>query len=293
MPEGPLYHGQGAIKAGARPGISEPWNTRAMNQHTLTGKIFVSYSRPDGAAVGRLVDGLEKTGLEVWIDSDDLMGGDEWSAEIVRAIQACDVFIVCLSTISAVSAEVRKEVSLAHSRRKPTLPVLLEPVAMPEALEYQLAGLQTINLAEDFAAGFEAVLRSVGKILAELPQRRFLGAESIVVREERQHTPEAKALRDAVFERFNEKLKQSPPDLRFFNQKMFTLNHLNDLGISVADLKSQLTDAGYYSGPIDNEFDFQLPFAVTKLQRDHGLEMDGIFGRMTYAILSGLVKSSR
>jgi hypothetical protein len=276
-----------------RPGIVRARGVQSLNQDPLSGKAFVSYARPDGPAVGKLVQRLERAGLDVWIDSDDLMGGDEWTGAIVKAIQTCDVFLVCLSTVSVVSAEVRKEVSLAHSRRKPTIPVLLEPFAMPEALEYPLAGLQMIDLAGDFAAGLDDVLRSVKKILAELPQKRFLGAESIAVREEREHTPEAKILRDAVFEKFNEKLRKSPPDLRFFQQKMFTLNHLNDLGISVAELKAALAQTGYYEGPVDDEFDIALPLAVSKLQRDHGLEMDGIFGRMTYAILSGLVKSSR
>ncbi len=68
-------------------------------------KIFVSYSRVDrDAFVGPLVDRLREAYdyPNIWFD-DNLRGGDHWWQEILRQIDACDIFLYVLSNESVES----------------------------------------------------------------------------------------------------------------------------------------------------------------------------------------------
>jgi hypothetical protein len=44
------------------------------------GQIFISYSRRDKGFVDQLVQDLGKNGFEVWIDWEDIVGGESWRA---------------------------------------------------------------------------------------------------------------------------------------------------------------------------------------------------------------------
>jgi hypothetical protein len=46
--------------------------------------VFLSYARRDQVFVDRLIAELERTGLDVWIDRDDIPGGAAWEATITR-----------------------------------------------------------------------------------------------------------------------------------------------------------------------------------------------------------------
>ncbi|MGE5405498.1 MAG: peptidoglycan-binding protein [Candidatus Saccharibacteria bacterium] len=57
-------------------------------------------------------------------------------------------------------------------------------------------------------------------------------------------------------------------------------------GDDVARLQDMLTRAGYSPGSIDGIFGYQTSTAVTKFQKDLGLDVDGIAGPQTIAALS-------
>ncbi len=50
-------------------------------------EIFVSYSRSDSDFVDKLIGELEQSGLHVWVDREDIGGGDRWRASISEAIR--------------------------------------------------------------------------------------------------------------------------------------------------------------------------------------------------------------
>ena len=50
-------------------------------------QVFISYSRRDLSFVGRLVQGLERMGLDVWYDLSGLEGGERWGDKIQGAIR--------------------------------------------------------------------------------------------------------------------------------------------------------------------------------------------------------------
>lgn len=69
------------------------------------GFIFLSYTREDGDSVAELKDSLDKSGLDAWIDTEDIPPGSDWNARINDNIRRCSIFIPCLSR----RAEARKE----------------------------------------------------------------------------------------------------------------------------------------------------------------------------------------
>lgn len=125
-------------------------------------EIFVSYSRRDAAVVDELRGRLEAAGYDVWIDREDIQGGDQWRRAIVNAVEQCDTFIIILSSSSAGSDNVRIELDLAKDAKKRIIPLLVGQTLIPPEMKYQLAGLQFIDMSVDFETGLAQLLRALG-----------------------------------------------------------------------------------------------------------------------------------
>lgn len=119
------------------------------------GQIFVSYSRRDTETVDRIVGEMKDANMDVWIDREDIKAGNQWRVQIVEAIDTCDAFVLMLSSSSAASDNVRKEIDLAQDSGRKVFAILLEPVKMPAEIRYQLAGLQFIDVQ---MLGFEKAI---------------------------------------------------------------------------------------------------------------------------------------
>jgi hypothetical protein len=63
----------------------------------LTGHVFISYVRDDAARADRLQQMLEAAGIAVWRDTSALRPGQDWRAEIRKAISTGAAFIACFS----------------------------------------------------------------------------------------------------------------------------------------------------------------------------------------------------
>ncbi len=83
-------------------------------------QLFISYSRVDKNVTKRLVEHLRQVyGLNnVWYD-DQLLGGVHWWDEILRQIDACDVFVYLLSNELVTSPFCRAEFTEATRLQKP------------------------------------------------------------------------------------------------------------------------------------------------------------------------------
>ena len=110
------------------------------------GHIFVSYSRRDLEIVDRIVGIIEYAGISVWIDRDEIKAGKLWRTQIVQAIDTCDAFVLILSSNSAASDNVRKEIDLAQDSGRSIFMMRLNELKLPADIRYQLAGLQFIDL---------------------------------------------------------------------------------------------------------------------------------------------------
>ena len=91
-----------------------------------------------------------------------------WSKEIVSAIRDCKVLLLSITPHSTGSDNVVKELALASERKKPIIPIHLEPAEIPETMEYQLAGIQCVDFYESRE---EMALKSVIRALTKLALR--------------------------------------------------------------------------------------------------------------------------
>lgn len=107
--------------------------------------VFVSYSRKDSETVDQIVARLEAENFTVWIDREEIRGGELWRKAIVEAVDKAYAFVLMLSPFSVESDNVRKEVDLAEGAGKALVPILLAPAQLPAELRYQLAGIQWIE----------------------------------------------------------------------------------------------------------------------------------------------------
>ncbi len=106
-----------------------------MSQHT---RIFISYARKDGRQLAlQLKDDLHRAGHHVWLDTAQITGGANWSQDIERAIDRCDVALVLLSEGAYVSEVCRGEQLRALRLGKRVIPLLVQPNAdRPVYLEH-------------------------------------------------------------------------------------------------------------------------------------------------------------
>lgn len=108
--------------------------------------VFLSYASVDRARALALAEQIERAGVRVWIDRQDIAAGTQWGAEIVQSIRGCTALLVLCSAAAMASRNVRQEIQVAWKYGRPYLPLILEPITFPAELEYQLEGWQWVEI---------------------------------------------------------------------------------------------------------------------------------------------------
>jgi len=82
------------------------------------GAIFLSYASEDAEAATRICEALRAAGIEVWLDRNELRGGDAWDSQIKKQIHDCALFIPLISahTNARIEGYFRREWKLATRR---------------------------------------------------------------------------------------------------------------------------------------------------------------------------------
>ena len=138
--------------------------------------LFVSYASANQPRVLEIADTLESTGLPLWIDRAGIPGGVSYGPEISAAIKTSSALLLMCSAAAFTSRNVRQEIQLAWKHERPILPLRLEPVTMPDDLEYWLEGCQWMDLLDrppdEWLPNLLASLRSLGvNVAAALTDR--------------------------------------------------------------------------------------------------------------------------
>lgn len=119
-------------------------------------QVFISYSRLDEIFARQLAADLDRDGLDVWIDVEDIPPGANWSNAINDGLNKADLMLLILTPNSVDSKNVEDEWQYFHNLGKPLIPLWLEPSGR---LHYQLARLQYIDFAElDYESAYDAML---------------------------------------------------------------------------------------------------------------------------------------
>ena len=103
-------------------------------------RLFLAYAQEDRANVKRLYRDLHDAGFEPWMDTENLLPGQNWPRAIERAIETSDYFLGCFSSRSSTKrGHFQSELSYALeiASRVPVehaffVPVRLDQCRIPE-----------------------------------------------------------------------------------------------------------------------------------------------------------------
>jgi TIR domain/STAS domain len=141
----------------------------------LSLKIFLCHASDDKPQVRDLYDQLQSDGFSPWLDEENLLPGQEWQQEIIKAVRESHIVIVSLTHKSLTkSGFVQKELSyaldVAEEQPKGSIyiiPLKLEQCEVPERLRH----LQWVNLFE--ARGYERLLLALKRRYWDLINHRL------------------------------------------------------------------------------------------------------------------------
>jgi hypothetical protein len=141
-------------------------------------KVFISYAREDFETAKRLYDDLQQVGLSPWIDSEDILPGQNWEYAINEAIRSSNYFLVLLSLHSVskkgyVQKELRKALDILDEI--PPDEIFIVPVRLDECepLHERLRGLNWVDIFPSYKVALETILRAI------MPVSRFNKKPSI------------------------------------------------------------------------------------------------------------------
>ncbi len=126
-------------------------------------KVFLCHASADKPAVRNLYQRLIADGVDVWLDAESLIAGQNWQVEIPKAIRNSDVVIVCLSERSInkegyVQREIKFALDVADEKPEGTIfiiPARLEECRVPDRLNMY----HWVELFEK--DGYERLLRAL------------------------------------------------------------------------------------------------------------------------------------
>lgn len=143
-------------------------------------KVFISYAREDVETAQKVAEELTIRGISVWLDSRELLPGENWEVRISKAIQSSDFLVSIISEHSSrkigyVQSELRQALNRQHQH--PTeavylIPMLIGNIEIPYAIKDLHATRLTANVSESVAQ----IALSIRKSWAPEHQRREFSA---------------------------------------------------------------------------------------------------------------------
>jgi WD40 repeat protein len=124
-------------------------------------QVFISYSRADEEIARKIATDLDRLNLDVWIDTDDIPPGVNWSTAIQEGLDACEVLILIISPDSMASSNVTDEWQYFRDERKPIIPVQWR---IAPKVHFQLRRIQYVDFSTQ---EYEAALDQLRQRLLE------------------------------------------------------------------------------------------------------------------------------
>ena len=133
--------------------------------------VFISYQWDKQKQVTELYAKLEAIGVSCWLDIKQMGGGDSLYEQIDTGLRNCAAVVSCVTKKYALSANCRKEVSLADALKKPIVPLLAEAgmsYPPPGPMSPVLAPLKYLDFTQ--SATYEENKRNFETLLMQLKQ---------------------------------------------------------------------------------------------------------------------------
>ncbi|NJL57777.1 toll/interleukin-1 receptor domain-containing protein [bacterium] len=103
----------------------------------MAWQVFLSYSRQQYYMAELLVLHLQKRGITVWFDMQQIEPGEQWKSEIQHGLENAEIVLLLLSTESLASPYVADEWRYALEHGRPVIVALVEYLSLPPELQNQ------------------------------------------------------------------------------------------------------------------------------------------------------------
>ncbi|XP_046377986.2 uncharacterized protein LOC124150107 [Haliotis rufescens] len=146
--------------------------------------IFISYQWGKQKQIQLMYKRLTEMGFTVWMDIYQMGGGDSLYDKIDKGVRGAKIVLTCVTSKYSLSANCRREVSLADALKKPIVPLLLEKMTWPPSgpMSMVFTQLLYINFGKDEAVQerwdgekFDELLTSIDQYV---PNIIILGKEN-------------------------------------------------------------------------------------------------------------------
>lgn len=142
--------------------------------------VFISHAHENHRRALRLYRDLKRFGVKPWIDTEDILGGEDWRLAVSRGIRGSRYFMPLISERS-VSKEgyVQKELreALEIWDEKPEHEIYVIPVRLDRAvpIHHRLQRFNWINLFLGYNYGLIRILRVIAPLEAVKLEQETLG----------------------------------------------------------------------------------------------------------------------
>jgi len=132
----------------------------------LKFQVFINYAREDWKIAKKIYDDLKRQGITPWLDTEDLLPGQDWREVISEAIKYCPQFLTLLSSRS-VSKQgfVQKELKIALDLLDefPPNKIFIIPVRIDECTpnHSKLDRLQRVDLFPSYETALNMILAAI------------------------------------------------------------------------------------------------------------------------------------
>lgn len=117
----------------------------SLDRHSMTHKVFISYSRKDKEVTEYICDILKKNGIEYWIDKEGIYSSSNFKELIVDAIEVSKAVIFMSSANSNNSINVIREIGYAVNMSKSILPIKLDDAPYAKSIRLDISDIDMID----------------------------------------------------------------------------------------------------------------------------------------------------
>lgn len=132
-----------------------------MGQH-----IFLSYSRKDKDIAQKIVQDLNKAGIDVWVDTQELKVGEpDWEQSVRDAIRKAYAVVLVVSLHINKSPYIRAELAIAEMYRCPIYPFWVAGKNWAECAPMALIGMQYADgRGSHYKKGVDNIIDAIRKL---------------------------------------------------------------------------------------------------------------------------------
>jgi TIR domain/Sel1 repeat len=135
----------------------------------VAAPVFISHSSKDRAVAQTICTAIENCGIRCWISTRDIGPGENYQVKIVYAIRAARVMVLVFSANTNNSDEIKKEIALADRGKLVVIPLRVEDVQPDDALDYEFATRQWIDLFDNWEQAIGRVVEQIKMVVGDAP----------------------------------------------------------------------------------------------------------------------------